>query len=142
MSDIVLNTNALRVLIDASIVDMIIRKGDHIFVAKCTWKKELFKGIHTHLINLFHESVRKLGKRFHITKQSKDILPKNLKKILLKHGADKCDTEIANLAYDRFKRTKQKARLVSNDSCFQNPRQLFNHYGICVKTRDKFKTNL
>jgi len=144
MSDIVLNTNALRVLIDAPIVEKIIRKGDHIFVAACTWKKELFKGIHTHLINLFHDSVKKLYacNAFHIRKQGKDILPRNLKKAILKHGADKCDVEIANLAYHRFKRTKQKARLVSNDSCFQKSQHLFNHYSIRVETRDEFMAGL
>ena len=139
MADIVLNTNAFRLLLDEKIINRIVRKRVHIFVAKCAWRKEL-RGVFRpqHLINLLHSSVKKLGKSFHVKKVNENILPNNLKRELVRNHADNCDMEIANLAYDRCRKSGQRVYLISNDPHFQNC-LLFGRYRIDVKSLEQFK---
>jgi len=140
MADIVLNTNAFRLFLDEGIINRIVRKRVHIFVAKCAWTKELKGVFHhpPHLINLLCRSAKKLGKTFHIKKVNKNILPNTLKRELVRSHAGNCDMEIANLAYDRCRRSGQRVYLISNDPHFQN-RSLFGRYRIDVKTLEQFK---
>jgi len=140
MTDIVFNTNAFRLLFDDRIINRIVRKRDHIFVAKCSWGKEL-KGVFgkfSHLINLLRRSAKKLGKTFHEKNVNTNILPNILKRELVRRHADNCDMEIASLAYERYTRSGQRVYLISNDPHFQN-RSLFGRYGIDVKTLEQFK---
>jgi len=139
MTDIVLNTNAFRLFLDDGIINRIVRKRDHVFVAKCSWRKEL-KGVFSppHLINLLCSSAKKLGKTFHVKNVNKNILPNILERELVRRHADNCDMEIASLAYERCRRSRQRVYLISNDPHFQN-RSLFGRCGIDVKTLEQFK---
>ena len=142
MTDIVLNTNALTLLLDEEFIERILAKSDHVFVTKCVWRKEL-KGIYTRALHLFYTAMKKLGKRFHLslTNIRNNILPNNLKRSLMECGADDCDLEIARLTYDRRRKSGQRVHLISKDSCFHNSRPLLEHDEINIKNLEEFKSS-
>lgn len=137
MTDIVLNTHSLTLLYDDEIINRIVSRGDYVFVAKCTWNKELKGVFPPHLISLLYHSVKKLGNKLKVKEVRNNFLPNNLKRRLNCH---KCDVEIANLAFERYERSRQRVYLVSNDPCLQKPRPLFERYGVDVKSLDEFKS--
>jgi hypothetical protein len=140
MPDIVLDTCALDVLLDDVITDRIVARRDQVFVEQCTWRKEL-KGVYTHLINLFHESVKKLKNNFHEATTVRNTLPDRLKNEIVRNGGDNCDVRIANLACERCSRTGQDVYLISNDSCFHNPKPIFNRRGVEVRSAHEFRAD-
>jgi len=141
MPDIVLNTNAFGVLLDLEIVDKIVTNRNHVYVARCSWGKEL-KGVYgTMMIQTLYGSTRKLGDRFHEKAVREISLPNNLEKELRQEGASPCDMQIASLAYDRRLRSGQSVYLISNDSDFQNSRSSFERYEINVRYREEFKND-
>lgn len=140
LPDIVLDTCALKVLLDNGTTDKMVANHDHVFVEQCTWRKELM-GVHTtHLINLFHESVRKLRNNFHEATTVRNALPPRLLKEVTRNGGDSCDVRIANLACERAERSGHSAFLVSNDHCFQNSKPMFIRQGVEIRYLCEFET--
>ena len=137
MADIVLDMNALRLLLDGKYVDGIIEKGDHVFISKI-WKrvyrsiKELslgFTTISTHIKKL------KRRKRLHEV-SGKSNLPTVIERELKDKKASEDDFEIARIAYDRRK-VQNDIFLVSNDFHFLQLKLTFEQDGIIVETKDE-----
>jgi len=139
MADIVLNTNAFRIFFDDAFLDKVVAKCDHIYVAKCSWEKELV-GVYVSLIQTLYSSTRKLEKKnkFHEKNVGEIVLPGDLAKELEENGASLCDKKIATLAYDRRSRSGQSVWLISSDPHFQNLRLSFERHGINIKHRQQF----
>jgi len=136
MADIVLDMNALRLLLDEKYVDGVIEKGDHVFVSKI-WKrvyrsiKELslgFTTISTHIKKL------KRRKRLHEV-SGKSNLPTVIERELRRKGASGDDFEIAKIAYDR-RSVQNNVFLVSDDYHFSQLKLIFEQDGIILETQD------
>jgi hypothetical protein len=140
MPDIVLNTNSFRVLFDPEIIDKIVSKRYHVYVARCAWEKES-KGVYGELIQVLYDSARKLEGRFHENAVKEISLPNNLGKELRRNGASSCDMQIASLAYYRRLRSGQSVYLISSDPHFQNSRLSFERHEINVRYKEDFKND-
>jgi hypothetical protein len=140
MPDIVLNTNAFGVLLDSAILDKVVTRQDHVYVARCAWEKEL-KGVYSLAIQTLYTAERKLENRFHNINVNSDILPLSLKKEMRRKGASECDIEIAGLAYDRRRKSGQIVHLITNDPHFLLLKLAFERLEINVKERDEFITS-
>ena len=136
MADIVLDMNALRLLLDEKYVDGVIEKGDHVFLSKI-WKrvyrstKELsvgFTTISTHI------KKHKRRKRLHEV-LGKSNLPTVSERELRRKGASDDDFEFAKIAYDRCC-VQSNVFLVSDDYHLSQLRLIFEQDGIILETQD------
>jgi len=137
MADIVLDMNALRLLLDEKYVDGVIEKGDHVFLSKI-WKR-VYRSI-TELrlsFTIFYTHIKKLRKtkRLHEV-LGKSNLPTVIERELKDEKANEDDFEIARIAYDRRK-TQNDIFLVSNDSHFLQLKLTFKQDGILWKPEMK-----
>lgn len=137
MKDVVLDTNALRLLLQIIYVDKILASKDEIFVS-IKWRRE-FGGVRElHLgFNIFSESLKKLTKKkkFHEKSGGGTALPTSLKKALEDNGADDVDLDVACIAYNRSV-SGQVIFLVSNDYHFERAQPLFERYNINFERRE------
>jgi len=136
MADIVLDMNALRLLLNKEYVDGIIEKNDHIFISKI-WKRvyrsirELHRGP-----TIFFMSIKELSKRKRLHEVSgKSNLPTVIERELKRKGASDDDFEIAKIAYDR-RSVQNKVFLVSDDRHFSQLKLVFEQDGIILETQD------
>ncbi|MCZ7402626.1 MAG: hypothetical protein O8C61_10430 [Candidatus Methanoperedens sp.] len=136
MNDLVLDTNALRLLLQNIYVDRILASKDEIFVCK-KWRKESGGIKELQLgFNIFSESLKKLMKKnkFHEKSAGGTALPQSLKKALEEHGADEVDLDVASIAYNRSI-SGQVIFLVSDDHPFERAQPLFEKYNINFERR-------
>jgi hypothetical protein len=92
------------------------------------------------LLHLMREFLRELGmeKKFHRVNVEVKLLPNYIERRLRDCGADLFDLKVAELAYRR-REIGQSVCLVSEDTCLQGIRQIFEHHGINVRTLKEFK---
>jgi len=136
MADIVLDMNALRLLLNKEYVGGIIEKNDHIFISKI-WKRvhrsirELHRGP-----TIFFMSIKELSKRKRPHEVSgKSNLPTVIERELKRKGASDDDFEIAKIAYDR-RSVQNNVFLVSNDYHLSQLKSIFEQDGIILETQD------
>lgn len=137
MEDVVLDTNALRLLLLINYVNKILEVGDEIFVCK-EWKRE-YGGIKDIQLgfNTFIDSVKRLKKmnKFHEKTGDSTTLPVPLKRALEEYGADDVDLKVACVACNRSG-SGQIIFLVSNDYPFNRAQPHFERYNINVERRE------
>lgn len=136
MADIVLDVNALRLLLYKEYVDSIIRIGDHIFISNA-WRKayrgikEVYRSFTTFMI-----CVRNLKNKNRLHEVSgRTNLPNIIERELEGKHASEDDFEIAKIAYDR-RRVSNNVFLVSDDHHLLQLRLVFQQDGINVETRN------
>jgi sucrose-6-phosphate hydrolase SacC (GH32 family) len=137
MADIILDTNALRLLLDNEYVEKIIKKCDHIFTSK-QWRnadeyiKELQIGR-----TILQSNIRKLYDNNKIHETSGKInLPENIQRELNKKNASNGDFEISQIAYTR-RISGQNIFLVSKDHHILDLKEVFISNGIVIETLEQ-----
>lgn len=138
MPDIVLDTNALRLFHEEKLIDRIALRNDHVFVHRCVWRRER-KGVFG-VVNIFYNSVKKLGSKFHEKSKVTGNLPNYIVTQMKNLGASKCDLETACLASDRQRRTRQMVHLISEDPHIHNLKLLFHRVNINAKDMEEFRS--
>lgn len=138
MPNIVLDTNALRLLHEEDLIDRIAFRRDLVFVHRCAWRKER-KGVFG-VINIFYGSAKKLGSNFHEKSRVNAILPDYIVTDMKRLGASKCDLETACLALDRQQRTGEEVHLISDDPHINSVRILFSRVNINAKDMEEFRS--
>ena len=135
MADIVLDANALILLLNSKYVDQVIKMCDHIFISK-SWKR-IYRGIPVlqHGFPTLMNSFKKLYKKKKIHEVSgKANLPNVIERELRKVKASADDFEISRIAYDR-KIRGQDIYLVSDDFHILRLCLVFKKSGIYVEKR-------
>jgi len=134
MTDIVLDANALRILLNSKYVEKVKEECDHIYISK-KWRK-VYQGIKELSMGLqiFSFNVKKLWREKKLHEVSgKSSLPSNIYRELKKKKASEDDFEISQIAYDRLKSGGGKVILVSNNHHITQLRSAFERDGIVIE---------
>lgn len=137
MTDVVLDTTALKLLLREKYPGKIVEKCDHIYLPWCVWKKQ-GPGVYSQFTQTMFTSFRKLEKKEKLSRRRKGgslpNLPSHIRKGLDEEGADKCNIEVARYAYERKGKGEQNISLVSSDPDIKNNRRIFSEIGINVRS--------
>ena len=141
MADIVLDANALRLLLCMKYVEKVKERCCHIYISK-KWKK-VYKGIrdlHIGFQTLLF-SIKNLRKKNKLHEVSTTInLPPNIDRELKRKGASEDDFEISQIAYSRSRKSGHKVFLVSDYHHITQLYIIFQQHGVVIeKMSDELK---
>lgn len=136
MADIILDANALKLLLNDKYINRVIEKCEHIFISK-HWKK-VYKSIRELQMayNTFNTNIKKLEGKLHESSGRTD-LPDIIKRGLERKNASDDDFEISQIAYDRREKSGQNVFLVSDDYHIFQLELAFRNNGIIVEKQQQ-----